>query len=268
MLNNITNFFNLIATRKIKTTMETTDLLPLGTRDSRYTGCYQPTAILGCDLLNQIGNIVKCDTGLNSTVRINSSNTASGNYSTTLGKTNTNSAAYGTISGGGFSCILNGQYSTIGGGQGNLIDAPAGRATIAGGNKNSALCKWSTISGGYCNTVSHCLTSVGGGFQNVASAKYGSIFGGCANTVSANYATITNGRGNIVSAAYGGILGGLTNTVSNACSFIVGSNITSDRACTTFVNALSMKTIPTSTAGLPSGMVWRCTVDNILRIIP
>jgi hypothetical protein len=49
---------------------------------------------------------------------------------------------------------------------------------------------------------------------------------------------------------------------------IVGSNITADRTCTTFVNALSMKTIPTSTAGLPSGMVWRCTVDNVLRIIP
>jgi hypothetical protein len=54
MLNNITNFFNLIATRKIKTITNDSDLLPLGTRDPRYTGCYQPTAILACDLINQV----------------------------------------------------------------------------------------------------------------------------------------------------------------------------------------------------------------------
>jgi hypothetical protein len=49
---------------------------------------------------------------------------------------------------------------------------------------------------------------------------------------------------------------------------IVGSNICADRACTTFVNALSVKNIPTSDSGLPSGVIWRCTADNILRIIP
>jgi hypothetical protein len=38
---------------------------------------------------------------------------------------------------------------------------------------------------------------------------------------------------------------------------IVGSNITADASCTTFVNKLSIKTIPTSSAGLPSGSVWR-----------
>jgi len=37
---------------------------------------------------------------------------------------------------------------------------------------------------------------------------------------------------------------------------IVGSNITADRVCTTFVNNLSIKNIPTSSAGLPSGSVW------------
>jgi hypothetical protein len=36
----------------------------------------------------------------------------------------------------------------------------------------------------------------------------------------------------------------------------VGSNITSDRSCATFVNNLSIKNIPTSSAGLPAGSVW------------
>jgi hypothetical protein len=38
---------------------------------------------------------------------------------------------------------------------------------------------------------------------------------------------------------------------------IVGSNITANRVCATFVNNLSIMTIPTSSAGLPSGAVWR-----------
>jgi hypothetical protein len=38
---------------------------------------------------------------------------------------------------------------------------------------------------------------------------------------------------------------------------IVGSNITADRVCSTFVNNLSIKNIPTASAGLPSGSVWR-----------
>ena len=45
MLNNLTNFFNLIRGRKIKTTPDGSDLIPLGTRDPRYDGSYQPTAI-------------------------------------------------------------------------------------------------------------------------------------------------------------------------------------------------------------------------------
>lgn len=45
MLQNITNFFNLIRGNKIKTTPDGSDLIPLGTRDPRYDGFYQPTGI-------------------------------------------------------------------------------------------------------------------------------------------------------------------------------------------------------------------------------
>jgi hypothetical protein len=55
MLNNLTNFFNLIVGRKIKTIPADSDLIPLGTRDSRYDGSYQPTAIQFKDLANAIG---------------------------------------------------------------------------------------------------------------------------------------------------------------------------------------------------------------------
>jgi hypothetical protein len=37
---------------------------------------------------------------------------------------------------------------------------------------------------------------------------------------------------------------------------IVGSNITANRVCSTFVNNLNIMNIPTSSAGLPSKSVW------------
>lgn len=51
MLNNITNFFNLIKTGKVKTQLDGTDLLPIGTKDFRFTGQYQPTMIKYSDLV-------------------------------------------------------------------------------------------------------------------------------------------------------------------------------------------------------------------------
>lgn len=51
MLNNITNFFNLIKTGKVKTQLDGTDLLPIGTRDTRFSGQYQPTMIKYSDLV-------------------------------------------------------------------------------------------------------------------------------------------------------------------------------------------------------------------------
>lgn len=67
MLNNLTNFFNLIAGRKIKTstTIVDTDLITLGTRDPNYIGGYQPTAISYGEFVNSLsGAGVQSVTGL------------------------------------------------------------------------------------------------------------------------------------------------------------------------------------------------------------
>jgi hypothetical protein len=68
MLNNLTNFFNLIAGRKIKTstTIVDTDLITLGTRDPNYGGGYQPTAISYVEFVNSLSAVgVQSVTGLN-----------------------------------------------------------------------------------------------------------------------------------------------------------------------------------------------------------
>ena len=72
---------------------------------------------------------------------------------------------------------------------------------------------------------------------------YSSVLGGIQNTASATYSAILGGQSNNISGSY-------------TKAMIVGSNITADRTNCTFVSNLSIKSIPTSSAGLPAGSVW------------
>jgi hypothetical protein len=95
------------------------------------------------------------------------------------------------------------------------------------------------------------MSFVGGGFQNTSSACY---------------SVVTGGKSNTASGAYSSVLGGKSNTTAGfADVMVVGSNLTANRACTTFVNNLSIMNIPTSSAGLPAGAVWRS--GNVLNIV-
>lgn len=62
MLNNLTNFFNLIRGRKIKTSLAGSDLIPVGVKDPRFDGNYQPSAIKYEDLQLQVSRPYKCYT--------------------------------------------------------------------------------------------------------------------------------------------------------------------------------------------------------------
>ena len=176
------------------------------------------------------------------------SNNASGCFSIIGGgSSNTTYAQYSTI-GGGKSNTASGISSTVGGGFNN--DSIGGSSTVGGGLSNSASACFSTIGGGNGNTIIGCLSTVGGGQYNIATGNSSTIGGGCLNTASG-----------VASA----ILGGLGNLANCSCSMIVGSNITADRVCATFVNNLSIKNIPTSSAGLPSGSIYR--IGNAVCIV-
>jgi hypothetical protein len=54
MLNNLTNYFNIIVGRRIKTQLENSDLIAVGTKQSPALGDYKPTAITYSDLETQI----------------------------------------------------------------------------------------------------------------------------------------------------------------------------------------------------------------------
>ena len=59
MLNNLTNFFNLITSKMIKKVPEATDLIALGTKDPRYYGQYKPTGIQYQDLKKNLDPLLK-----------------------------------------------------------------------------------------------------------------------------------------------------------------------------------------------------------------
>jgi len=54
MLNNLTNLFNLIKSRMVKTVLENDDLIVAGTKDGKYNGGYKPTIIKFSDLAAQL----------------------------------------------------------------------------------------------------------------------------------------------------------------------------------------------------------------------
>jgi len=148
------------------------------------------------------------------------------------------------------------------------VDAPStiGALTtqnvIGGGCKNiiSGSIVNSIIGSGTNNLICGCINSpglafIGGGDCNIIKgcANYGnSIVGGCKNTIDPNFNTspscrssvrhsaILGGMNNTASACESYIVGGCENFVKHECSFIVGSNITSTAACTTYVNNLNV----------------------------
>jgi hypothetical protein len=58
MLNNITNYTNLIDNKKVRTLLEATDLFTIGVRDSNFYGNYQPALITATDLVSSIAGLL------------------------------------------------------------------------------------------------------------------------------------------------------------------------------------------------------------------
>ena len=173
-----------------------------------------------------------------------------------------NASAACSVLAGGFQNIIctSHTFNTIGGGRNNVIDNDC--VTIAGGHNNTASGLGSTIGGGglnnngggnYITIAGGCcnvgaadtgFSFIGGGLSNQVNGSggaYAVIGGGLTNCALGPYSTVVGGRGNSHTGDYSGILGGRYNTGSGTHddSFIIGSNITTQGSCTTFVNNLA-----------------------------
>ena len=183
---------------------------------------------------------------------------ANGDYSTIGGGISNNiTCGCSTIAGGCGNQVL-GNVGTIGGGQGNCTTAEFD--TIGGGFANCATGGCSVVAGGGDNWATGCRSAVLGGTANYALAIHSVVGGGTTNCINAGgtNAAIFGGSQNCIltnafasfigggccntigaNATGSGIVAGKSNTVSHDDSFIIGSNITTQADCTTFVNNLA-----------------------------
>jgi hypothetical protein len=222
-------------------------------------------------------NIITCGTG--SIIGSGLLNKLSADYSVISGGINNTMEAISCLSsivGGTLNFMQCVRGSSILGGESNAIvgiGTTIQRSVIVGGQSNAICCSGthSAISGGYQNTLCNSsFSNIDGGSGNrISASSCANVNGGFCNAVfQSNSSSINGGNYNFVQLSNrSSIVGGFSNNIiSRNDTFVIGSCISANRACTTFVNNLSIMDIPTSTVGLPAGSVWRDT-NGFLRIV-
>ena len=128
-------------------------------------------------------------------------------------------------------------YANVILGRSSLIDA-CDRNSITGGGSNiiSGSISNSNIAGGVSNCITGTTSTVGGGAGNNVLSSQSIIAGGLNNMITNSYSTIGGGTQNTIESTRSGILGGTSNCITHSDSFVIGSNLTSTAACTTFMN--------------------------------
>lgn len=183
---------------------------------------------------------------------------------------------YGFIGGGACSCVINGSYSAITGGQSNILNANwsvigggvgnyicTQRTGVFSGWGNSGLAEYSAIVGGsfnctiglhsfigggtynsICNSTSPCLSfgaAIVGGVGNNTTGGTWSL-ATCAFTVAPTvcnagiYSFVGGGFQNAATGCFSAVLGGQCNVASGAYSGAFGCNLTASAACTFYTN--------------------------------
>lgn len=127
---------------------------------------------------------------------------------------------YGTVSGGQGNQA--GRWAAVGGGQNNMANGTT--TTVAGGSRNTATAQGATVGGGDANTANGFVSTVGGGSGNTAGANRATVAGGSSNVIVAqgSFGTIGGGFGNTLSDESGAISGGRINNAAGQYATIGG----------------------------------------------
>lgn len=107
-----------------------------------------------------------------------------------VGRENTISAPYASVSGG------------------RLNTASGFAASVSGGSVNTASADFASVSGGKSNEAKGLNASVSGGISNIAQGEYASVTGGSDNAASGFAASVSGGSGNAASGNYTSVSGG------------------------------------------------------------
>lgn len=135
-------------------------------------------------------------------------------------------ATHGTISGGSYHKIIDGDYSTISGGTKNEINITdgGGYGSIGGGIENKITGKYGTVAGGYQNESSGERSSVGGGNGNKSQAYGSTVSGGSLNVASGNYSNVQGGTNNQATESGASVAGGRNNLASGIDAHVAGGD--------------------------------------------
>lgn len=178
-----------------------------------------------------------------------------------------------------FSCICSGDSNLILTGLFNTICNASSQASVINGCCSTISCSsHATILSGECHNISNaCRGTIIAGFNNritdgtnnmimhgvnnniCGTGSFNRIFGAEASTINTTgYNNILFGINNVINGVNSNTIIGTNSGIPALTSntVVLGDSITADRSCTTFVNNLSIKSIPTSSAGLPAGSVW------------
>lgn len=114
-------------------------------------------------------------------------------------------------------------------------------ATVGGGNSNTASGQNSVVGGGQVCSASGNYSSIVGGENISASGNYSSVGGGYNNTAIGDFSFIGSGNYNTAIGSFSSIPAGQNNIANHNNVFLLGSNLTSDAANTTYVENLKVR---------------------------
>jgi hypothetical protein len=156
----------------------------------------------------------------------NSPDVRTGSHNVVVGQEH-NFSRFGGIVVGRFNTI-SGDFASVSGGGGNTASGES--AAVSGGGVNTASGLQSAISGGTGNAASGDAASVSGGRRNTASGDgRASVSGGEGNTASGFAASVSGGESNMASAEHSSVSGGVFSTASGLGASVSGGfNITQE----------------------------------------
>lgn len=204
--------------------------------------------------------VIILDTGIRSSVRRDSNNTASGDYSTVLGGcSNTAVGNCSIVVGGNDNCASQDRSVVVGGFQNNALS----NSTFIGGGRDNTIStgQFGVIVGGQCNSVCANRGFIGGGCCNTTSAIYAATVGGLENAAIGTHSFVGGGCLNTANCDYSIVGGGRSNCADGVCSTISGgsNNLTCANRATVGGGAFNCATAQGSTV---SGGFCNCAGDN------
>ncbi len=192
---------------------------------------------ISAETLSVSGNISAGVALRGALLNVGSNHQLSGTYPTIAGgQNNTNLASWSSVGGGNQNVVQgNATFATIAGGRLGNVGSAASYAFVGGGYQNiiQGNSTYSTVVGGRANSIetNTSYSFVGGGYQNLASGDYSVIGGGQDNVASGSRSVVPGGYLNEATGSYS-LAAGRQAKAAHQGAFVWGDSTTADFSST------------------------------------